>query len=430
MDTISIKDLNLTQRFALKKLLEDKDNIFLTGPAGTGKSQVIKIFRQIKAMHQINIPIVASTGAAALLVNGITFNSYFGLGIMSGGKDETINRAMGKRSVCERIIYTDVIIIDEISMISGEVFQAANELCQKIRRNKNLFGGIRVICVGDFAQLGPYSEDESIDWVFENPAWKKGSFYSIQLKEVMRTKEKDFLSILSKVREGVVDKNVINFLNSKKISKKDSENFKGARIFSRNKEVDSYNQTQLDLIEDREVCLETKFVGEDFAINSLKKNLVIAESIKIKKNALVMLRVNNPKEGYINGTMGHILSLSPGKIIIQRLDGQKISVTPHVFEFRNGAGNLTGAAKNFPITLAWAITIQKSQGASLDLAVMSLERLWLPGQAYTALSRLKSSAGLFITGWDQSSIIADAKVINFYKKGLIQQKKDEKKFKG
>lgn len=145
-----IKDLNPQQKKALKALLNTKANLFLTGAAGSGKSHVIKMFREIKRLSQEQIPMVASTGAAALLVNGVTFNSYFGLGIMAGGQEATIKQAMTNRSVCERIIFTDTVIIDEISMISGLVFETANLLCQKVRRNKLFFGGMRVIAVGDF----------------------------------------------------------------------------------------------------------------------------------------------------------------------------------------------------------------------------------------------------------------------------------------
>jgi predicted ATPase len=134
-----IKNLNSQQKKALKILLNSKQNLFLTGAAGTGKSHVIKLFREVKKLKNENIPMVASTGAAALLVNGVTFNSYFGLGIMAGGVENTIKTALTNRAACERIVYTDTIIVDEISMISGDVFKAANLLCQKIRQNKKPF---------------------------------------------------------------------------------------------------------------------------------------------------------------------------------------------------------------------------------------------------------------------------------------------------
>lgn len=427
MENINIKNLNLSQRFTLKKLLDSKENIFLTGLAGTGKSQVIKLYRQIEALHQIQRPIVASTGAAALLVNGVTFTSFFGLGMMVGSKDNIINKAMSRRQVCERIIYTDTIIVDEISMISGLMMEVANELCQKVRQNNKFFGGMRIICVGDFAQLGPYSETNIIDWCFKNPVWKKAKFKIIQLKQVMRTNDKEFLEILSNAREAKIDQKMKKFLDSK-IYKGSYFDFEGARIFSRNKEVDDYNNKKLENIKSPLIKAPTKYVGEKRYIDIMKRNLIIGDSVEFKQGALVMTRVNNPSEGYINGTIGKILQIHPDRILIRTLNGHKIYIRKHIFEFHNGAGELVAAAKNFPITLAWAITIHKSQGATLDKALISLKRLWLPGQAYTALSRLKTGDGLYLTDWNPESFIADPDVLKLYRQGLVKQKKEETMF--
>lgn len=410
-----IKNLNAQQKKALKSLLNSKANLFITGAAGTGKSHVIKMFREIKKLQGEQIPMVASTGVAAILVNGITFNSYFGLGIMAGGKDNTIQTALKSRTVVERIIYTDTVVIDEISMISGEVLNAANELCQKIRKNKKFFGGIRIICVGDFYQLGPFTEEnKKVDWAFDSKAWKTSQIKTIELTTIMRTKDKVFLDILSKVRKGKVDVKVQNFL--KKHTLTNSKNFVGARIFSRNHEVDSFNLTQLKNLEGHCFTFKTQFVGETFAVNKLKEQLCIDETILLKKGALVMMRVNNFQENYINGTLGIVTGVTPDVLTIKKLNGEVIHVKKHIFEFTDGNGEVIAKARNFPLTLAWAVTIQKSQGATLDKALISLDRLWLHGQAYTALSRLVSSQGLFISKWNKSSFIVDKKVLKKFKK--------------
>lgn len=409
-----IKNLNKQQLKVLKTLLNSKDNLFITGAAGTGKSYVLKLFRDMKKAQNEQVPVVASTGAAALLVNGVTFNSYFGLGIMAGGVEATIDNALTNRSVCERIVYTDTIIIDEISMISGDTFKAADLLCQKVRQNKKLFGGIRVIAVGDFLQLGPYSETEKIDWLFDSANWKKSKIKKLELTNIMRTKDKDFLEVLSKVRLGKVDSKVQKFLNKHLIKTKEQD-FVGPRIFSRNYEVDDYNKKQLEFLPGTPVACPTKYAGEAGFIQRIKENLVVPEVLYLKKGALVMMRVNNFKEGFVNGTLGHVVGMTSDVLTIKKLSGEMIHVKKHVFEHLNGNGEVVARALNFPLTLAWAVTIHKAQGASLDKALISLDRLWLHGQAYTALSRLSTSQGLFLTKWNKSSFIVDKKVLKYSK---------------
>ncbi len=407
-----IKNLNKKQNQALKLLLNSKKNLFLTGAAGTGKSHVVKLFREIKKAQQHPVPIVASTGAAAILVNGVTFNSYFGLGIMAGGVKATIDNAMTSRSTVERIVYSDTIIVDEVSMISGNTLEAANLLCQKIRQNKKFFGGIRMIFVGDFFQLGPFSESEKLDWVFSHKSWKMGKIQKIELDQVMRTEDKLFLKVLGKVRKGKVDAEVKKFLNAHVI-KTPLHKYVGPRIFSRNHQVDKYNLEQLRLIDAPEHVFKTSYAGEGRFIDRLKDTLVVGDEVRLKKGALVMMRTNNFQEGYVNGTLGIIEGMTEDVLSIRKLSGELIQVKKHIFEFVGGNGEVLARARNFPLTLAWAVTIHKAQGATMDTALISLDQLWLHGQAYTALSRLKSSAGLKIVKWDRSSFKVDKKVLKY-----------------
>jgi ATP-dependent DNA helicase PIF1 len=409
-----IKNLNPEQKKLLKVLLNAKNNLFITGAAGSGKSHVIKLFRELKKLSGVHIPMVASTGAASLLVNGVTFNSYFGLGILAGGIENTITNAIGNRSVCERIVYTDTIIIDEISMISATTFKAANLLCQKVRRNKKFFGGMRVIAVGDFLQLGPFSDTKKIDWIFEGKDWKSAKMKNVQLKKIMRTKDKKFLDFLAKVRVGKIDTSVKKFLN-KHLVKSTFKDPTCPRIFSRNHQVDTYNIQKLNEVHAPLVTFQTQYVGDHQSISKMKENLVIPEVLNLKIGALVMMRVNNFKDGFVNGTIGTIIGIHSEQLTIKKISGEMIFVKKHIFESLNGGGDVVAKAKNFPLILAWAITIQKAQGASIDKALISLDRLWLHGQAYTALSRLSNPAGLHLACWDKSSFIVDKKVLKYYK---------------
>ena len=407
-----VKNLNKKQAQALKTLLNSKKNVFLTGAAGTGKSHVVKLFREIRKMQQHPVPMVASTGAAAILVNGVTFNSYFGLGIMAGGVKTTVDNAMTNRSTVERIVYSDTVIVDEVSMISGQTLEAANLLCQRIRQNKKFFGGIRMIFVGDFFQLGPYSEEEKLDWVFLHKSWKQGQIQKIELDQIMRTQDKLFLKVLGKVRKGKIDAEVKKFLAAHVI-KTPLNKYVGPRIFSRNHQVDTYNKEQLKIINSPEQIYKTSYAGEGKFVERLKENLVVGEEVKLKRGALVMMRVNNFQEGYVNGTIGVVEGMTEEVLTIRKLSGELIHVKKHVFDFVGGNGEVLARARNFPLTLAWAVTIHKAQGATMDTALISLDQLWLHGQAYTALSRLKSSEGLKIVKWDRSSFKVDKKVLKY-----------------
>lgn len=411
-----IKTLNPIQKKALKELVNGKSNLFLSGLPGAGKSHVIKLYREIvKQTTQETIPMLASTGAAAVLVKGVTFTSFFGLGILAGGVDNTVANAMKNYTVVERIIFNNTIIVDEVSMISAEFLKAANLLCQKVRKNKKFMGGIRVIMVGDFFQLGPFSDNEKPSWAFLGACWKQGKMKNIHLTQVMRTQDKTFLEVLSKVRVAKIDAKVKKFLNQK-LWKKKIEDFDGTILFSRLHEVETYNQKKLSAIKEVLHTSKTQYVGDNFAIERMKETLVVGEEIQYKRGALVMFRVNNQSEGYINGTLGHIVSISPDVLGIKKLDGQVIQLKKHIFEYCNGNGEVVAKAKNFPIILAWAVTIHKAQGTSLDKALISLDRLWLHGQAYTALSRMTNVQGLAILNWTPGSFIVDKKVVKAFGK--------------
>lgn len=365
-------------------------------------------------MMQESVPIVASTGAASILVNGVTFNSYFGLGLLNGTDESIIQKALENYNLCERIMYTDTIIIDEVSMISGKAITLASRICKEIRQDKSFFGGIRVIFVGDFFQLAPFSDNSNIDWAFLSEEWKNAKIKKIELKEIMRTSDKKMLKVLENVRKGKINKTVENFLNDH-LYKKDIKTFDGTIIFSRNYEVDSYNQKKLDEINEQLINIKTIYAGEEKNIAKMKENLIIDNELLLKKGAFVMTRVNNFNEGYVNGTTGYVTQISNDFITIKKMDGNYIKVKKHTFDMLNGNGEIIARAKNFPLTLAWAITIHKSQGASIDKALISLDRLWLHGQAYTALSRLSNAKGLFIYKWNKESFIVDKNVLKYSK---------------
>lgn len=409
-------ELNNDQKLALEVLKSDR-NVFLTGSAGTGKSTLINYY---KKHHNKQIQVLCSTGLASVLVGGRTFHSFFGIGIMNESLETILERVMSNPVMVARILRTKSILVDEVSMLPGKAIDVASLIAKTIRNDDRPFGGIRVIAVGDFYQLGPVAEyGQKTDWAFNSLTWEEADFAFVELKEFMRTKDEYFLKVLASVRKGLVGPEVTKFLNSKIISKDEMDSFVGTRIFSRKKMVQEYNEKKLAEIQSPLVSIKTRYTGDTNHVQRLKRNLPIEDELLIKVGAFVMVRVNDnsKNKAFVNGTLGHITDINGEySITIKTLEGEYITLTKHTFELTDGDGNTLSLASNFAISLAFSITTHKSQGSTVNKAVVDLKNLFCSGLGYTALSRLTGSEGLKITGWDKKSIFVDKEVTEFYKK--------------
>ncbi len=400
--------LSLCQQNALVAL-KGHENIFLTGSAGTGKSFLLQTF--LRDTSGEKFPVLASTGAAAILIGGRTFHSFFGLGIMEGGLQATLERALKNKLVLKRIKKIQGIILDEVSMIPGEAFNAAESIA-RLGRGKGLpWGGLKIIAVGDFAQLPPVSRNPGFrDWAFLSEAWRKSNFKKSVLREIMRTTDQAFASILADVRVGNLSPQVERFLNRRMILDSDT-GYSGALLFSRKFEVDKINKQKLDELSGPVKSFETEYVGPEPSVRSLKVNAPIPEKIELKKKALVMIRQNDPRGRWVNGSLGHVQDINSQEIGIQLLDKSFVEVPRTRFSLHDAEGNEIAAATNFPIHLAYAVTIHKAQGATLDKAIVDLRNLWEPGQAYVAMSRVRRPEDLWVAGWTPQSFKADPLVL-------------------
>lgn len=406
-------DLNKDQKAALR-VLNGEDNVFLTGGAGTGKSFLLKRF--LKGLDKDKYPVLASTGAAAVLIGGRTFHSFFGLGIMDGGPDQTIERALKDRRVLKRLKNATGFVMDEVSMIPGIVLATAERICSMVRRDPRPWGGLKVIAVGDFAQLPPISFNSSErDWAFLSPAWEHSQFCSVHLTEIMRSRgDSDFCEILSDVRKGLVSDRVRDFLNYRSILPEDEE-FKGSVLYARKVDVERINNIKLQKLDGPSQFYNTEYVGEEKFVTSLKKTAPIAPVIELRQGALVMIRQNDPQGRWVNGTLAHVHHLDKFNIELKLFSGRVCDMEKTTFTLLDAEGNIVASAKNYPLSLAYAVTIHKAQGATLDQIVVSLKGLWEPGQAYVAMSRVQEASGLMIDGWDERSIFSDPKVQQFHR---------------
>lgn len=394
-------------------MLERQGNIFLTGAAGTGKSFLLEKYLVHKPSEAF--PVVASTGAAAVLIGGRTFHSFFGLGIMEGGLEATVLRAMRSRKLVHRMQVAYCIVIDEISMLSGATLQAAERIARHARNINEPWGGLRIIAVGDFAQLPPVTPGADMkDWAFQHPVWKESAFQPALLSTVMRTHDADFLDILNFVRAGIVNDDVRQFLEEHRVSL--SDDAEGTRLYPHRAKADEYNVRRLHSIPGTLHSFKTHYEGDERVLESAQRSLPISDTLLIKEGALVMMRKNDVtgEQRYVNGSLGHIRNVSEEVLTIHLMSGRTIDVEKEKFSTLDGDGNELMSAWNFPITLAWATTIHKAQGASLDSMIVDLSALWEPGQAYVALSRVRSAKGLHIERWSPSSIRAEPLVTALY----------------
>lgn len=424
-----MSELNDEQCEAYEALCSNA-NIFLTGAAGAGKSFVLRKWLEDRP----HIPVLASTGAAAILIGGRTFHGFFGLGIMKGGVDATISEALSNPWLIKRMKRNDTIIIDEISMISGPVLRAAECIAREARARINNYsddlnpeimkmpwGGMRVIVVGDFSQLPPVNPHVNHrEWAFLDPVWAESNFQPVVLRKVMRTSDAEFLGVLNKVRIGVVDNEVREFLQKRTRQNSDTNIL---RLFSRKENTEKYNLERLAELPHPLESFKTLYKGDEFAINIYGKNLPIPNNLQLKIDAFVMLRTNDPEGRWVNGSLGVITAINryenepnlDSVHVCLEHSGRTVRIERVAFECLDKDGEVVLTAVNFPMTLAWASTIHKAQGITVDRLTTDIRKLWEPGQAYVALSRCKSADGLFLEGWNPSAIFADKQVIAFYR---------------
>ncbi len=393
-------------------LLRSGENVFLTGGAGSGKSFLVRQY--MKEVDSKELPILASTGAAAVLLGGRTFHSFFGLGIMDGGPDATFARASKDGKLLSRLSKVEGVIIDEISMIPGQALMIAEALTQKARGSKLPWGGMRIIAVGDFAQLPPVTKTGQRDWCFSNDVWNASGFQTVMLSHNQRVSDNLFLDVLHDIRHGLSTPRVRDFLNEH--LKSHDNDHPGTRLFPRKINAEKFNEMKLSEIDEEEVKIDTIYFGSERHIEILMKSAPVPLKLVMKLGCRVMFLQNDPQRRWVNGTRGVVTDIADDKIMVKKDNGREVQADKSSFALQDAEGNIMASAIQFPLTLAYATTIHKSQGATLDDLWCDLTHLWEPGHAYVALSRLRNATGLHLIGWSPKSIIVDPRVLDFYKK--------------
>lgn len=434
----------MDQTFALS-ILKSGANVFLTGEPGSGKTYLINEYVAYLHSHGIKPAITASTGIAATHIGGMTIHSWSGVGIRNRLGSGDLHRIATNDYVKKRIGNAKVLIIDEISMLPPETLQMVDVICREIKQNSSPFGGMQVVLVGDFFQLPPvtkslvnYSEDEfsqenlfeeaPMRFAYDSPVFKQAEFVTCYLTEQHRQDDDKLVTILSKIRQNDFDDVSLNHIKKRKIDLLTvPEN--APKLYSHNFDVDKVNEQMLEKIPGDVKFFPMKTKGHEKLVEVMKKGCLSPESLYLKVGASVMFTKNNQKEGFVNGTLGIVEDFDEeeGLPVVKTRDGDTIKVSYAEWAIEED-GKIKGRLAQLPLRLAWAITVHKSQGISLDEAIIDLSRVFEFGQGYVAISRVKRLTGIYLLGWNEKAFLVDPEVLEKDKEFAAESEMAEKLF--
>jgi len=392
------------------ELLKSGRNIFLTGSAGTGKTYVLNKFIQHLKDAKIEVAITASTGIAATHIKGMTIHSWTGMGIKQtmGGKEiDTIKR---NKRLKDQLNKAKVLIIDEISMLHQDQLNTIHDVLSYVRDDSRAFGGMQVVLCGDFFQLPPidkFNRESKDKFAFMSSAWVFAGFNVCYLTEQYRQSNNELTGILDEIRAASITQKSIDLLKSV-----NNTTFKSGieptKLYTHNLDVDKINNLELKKLEGKSRFFKAKASGDKKVITTLEKQVLTPKEMQLKIGAKVMFIKNNPEKEFINGTLGEVIRYSKlGFPVVKTIDNIEITASTEEWTVDNEVGTIIASFKQIPLRLAWAITVHKSQGMTLDAAELDLSKTFEKGQGYVALSRLKDINRLRLLGFNQTALEVD-----------------------
>lgn len=395
----------MNQDLALEVMLSG-ESVLLTGPAGTGKTHLLNRFIRLAKSDGKFVSVTATTGLAATHIGGNTIHSWAGIGIHDSLPSSFAEHmAKGRREIIEK---TDVLIIDEISMLHDFRLDMVDEVCRAVRKKDQPFGGIQVVLSGDFFQLPPVNRGESRagGFVVSSDVWQDLQPTICYLEEQHRQEDEALLDILSALRSGDIRRHHAEQLLGR-VDVTVPEDAVVTELHTVNVDVDRINESHLDRLPGDELMYTQTTTGSANYVETLQRSVLAPSVLRLKKGAYVMAVKNSLDRKYANGSLGVVTNFEPVTEypVVEFLNGRTVSMAPDTWELRDGDKKRAGISQ-IPLRLAWAITVHKSQGMTLDAARIDLRKAFVEGMGYVALSRVKSLDSLYLVGINQMALRA------------------------
>ncbi len=402
----------MTQEQALR-IMKTGVNVYLTGSAGSGKTYLLNKYIKYLENHGIPVAVTASTGIAATHMNGMTIHSWSGLGVRDHLDEMELDKLEERKYLWRRYDHARVLIIDEISMLDSKQLEMVERICRRFKRNDKPFGGLQVILSGDFFQLPPVRkwEEQAGEIIPKSNVWRILNPVVCYLEEQFRQKDDNLTNILNKIRNNQIEEGDYEILE-KRIGVGTSA-FKPTKLYTHNADADTINEKELAEIDDEEVVSEMTGDGPINLVEILKKSSIAYEVLKMKKGAEVMCIKNNFEMGYVNGSRGKIVDFEKDTKypIVELYSGQIVTLKREPWMIEE-EGKIKASIWQIPLRLAWAITIHKSQGMSLDNAEIDLRKTFTYGMGYVALSRVRTLDGIVLAGLNKQALSVDPDVLS------------------
>lgn len=403
-------------------ILKAGHNVFLTGSAGAGKTYTLNQYIHYLRARKVPVAMTASTGIAATHMNGMTIHAWSGIGIKDSLDDDELTRMFERKYLRNQIDKAEILIIDEISMLHGRQLDMVNQVLKFFRNTDTAFGGLQVVVAGDFFQLPPVGKPQESNrdkFAFMSSAWQDAKFNICYLTEQHRQKNNDLDIILNQIRAQQVSPQSIQLLRQTRQQTLEADI---TRLYTHNVDVELINQRYMNRINEKSYVFNAELKGNDKLVQTLISNVRAPQELILKQGAKVMFVKNNMESGYINGTLGEVVDFieEDGQTLpkVKLRDGSHLYVTPETWSIDNDSAKSLASYSQIPLCLAWAITVHKSQGMTLEAAEMDLSQTFEQGQGYVALSRLKSLDGLRLLGINETALQLDSLALKADKRFL------------